>query len=246
MSRVADPKAKSTLLRAAEEVFAERGLGNAKVEEIARRAGVSKGAFYLHFESKEAALKQIVESFLARCSSFFAPPSAYPELPEDANAMLDYCLERDRHIYEFLWQSRAILRILPTCQGQYDYLVEAFHHEIQRTNREWIDWWKSEGYFRAEVDTRLTTTLVHGAYAELVAEMLRSHGRPPLEHWLECAQEMLVRAFGTANLIGALEDRNLRTSQSIEARGEPRAGLAAGASAASNAEPRAEGYRDGQ
>jgi hypothetical protein len=35
MPRVADPKAKITLLRAAEEVFAERGLAAAHVEEIA-------------------------------------------------------------------------------------------------------------------------------------------------------------------------------------------------------------------
>src|SRR4051794_27973484 len=56
VSRVADPKSKSALIRAAEEVFADRGIAGAKVEDIARSAGLSKGAFYLHFESKEAAL----------------------------------------------------------------------------------------------------------------------------------------------------------------------------------------------
>src|SRR3954462_7321519 len=125
MSRTADPTAKITLLRAAEQGFAERGLAGAKVEEIARRAGVSKGAFYLHFESKEAALKQLVESFLARCQSFFAAPTAYPGLPEDPADLLDFTLERDVQIFEFLWQNRAFLRILPTCQGEYDYLVNA-------------------------------------------------------------------------------------------------------------------------
>src|SRR3954462_1793265 len=122
MSRTADPTAKITLLRAAEEVFAERGLAGAKVEDIAKRAGVSKGAFYLHFESKEAALKQLVESFLARCQSYFASPAAYPGLPDDPSDLFDFALQRDVQIYEFLWQNRAFLRILGSCRGDYDYL----------------------------------------------------------------------------------------------------------------------------
>src|SRR5688500_18069833 len=122
MSRVADPKAKIVLLRAAEEVFAERGVAAAKVEDIARKAGVSKGAFYLHFESKDAAFKQIVASWLARCGSFFAAPGDYPDVPEDPDALLDFCIRRDVQIYEFLWQSRATMRILRSCQGEYDYL----------------------------------------------------------------------------------------------------------------------------
>ncbi|MEO8877136.1 MAG: helix-turn-helix domain-containing protein, partial [Polyangiaceae bacterium] len=63
MSRTADPKAKIALLRSAEVVFAERGLTSARIEEITKRAGLSKGAFYLHFESKEVAFRQVVESF---------------------------------------------------------------------------------------------------------------------------------------------------------------------------------------
>jgi AcrR family transcriptional regulator len=39
------------IVQAALEVFAERGFAAAKLEEIARRAGVSKGALYLYFET---------------------------------------------------------------------------------------------------------------------------------------------------------------------------------------------------
>ena len=69
MPRPADPNAKIDLLRAAEAVFVERGLDNAKVEEITERAGHSKGSFYLHFDSKEDAFRQIVESTLARLAT---------------------------------------------------------------------------------------------------------------------------------------------------------------------------------
>jgi AcrR family transcriptional regulator len=218
MSRVADPKAKIMLLRAAEEVFAEKGLTGAKVEEIARRAGVSKGAFYLHFESKETALKHLLESFLARCKSFFAPPAAYPGLPEDPADLLDFTLERDVQIYEFLWQNRAFMRMLPSCLGSMDYLVLAFRTEIDATTREWVDHWRREGIFRADVDPDLAATLIGGAYNELSMRMLLEEKRPPLEAWLRFALETFFRAFGAPEMVAAVDFRNQRVSQSIGGR----------------------------
>lgn len=41
------------LLDAALEVFAERGLANASLDEVAARAGLTKGAIYSNFESKD-------------------------------------------------------------------------------------------------------------------------------------------------------------------------------------------------
>ena len=222
MSRVADPKAKITLLRAAEEVFAERGLGGAKVEEIARRAGVSKGAFYLHFASKEAALKQLLESFVARCQSFFAAPSAYPDLPDDPWELLDFAHARDVQIYGFLWQNRAFLRILRSCQGPYDYLVLAFRAEMAQTTREWVDHWRHEGIFRDDVDAGLASTLICGAYNELSMRMIAEEKRPPFEAWLRFALETFFRAFGAPEMVAAVDRRNGRVSFDIDA-AEPRA-----------------------
>jgi AcrR family transcriptional regulator len=215
VSRVADPKAKITLLRAAEEVFAERGVAGAKVEEIARKAGLSKGAFYLHFDSKEAAVKQIVETWLARCGSFFAAPADYSDPQEDADMLLDFCIERDVQIYEFLWQSRATMRILRTCHGEYDYLFDAFKADIQRRNREWLEQWRRDGLVRPEADVELAATLMSGAYEELSVKMIREERRPPFERWLEFAQETFVRAYGTPELLAALERRNRRAGTGI-------------------------------
>lgn len=215
MSRVADPKAKIALLRAAEDAFAERGLAGAKVEEIAKKAGLSKGAFYLHFESKESALKQIVETWLARCSSLFAGPTEYPDAPDHPDGILDFCFERDVQLYEFLWQSRATMRILRTCQGEYDYLFEAFKTDIQRRNREWLERWRRDGLLRAETDVEIAATLMSGAYEELSLKMIKSAHRPPLERWLELARDTFVRAYGTPDFLAALERRNRRTTTGI-------------------------------
>lgn len=53
------------ILDAALAVFAERGFDAARMDDIAAEAGVSKGALYLYFESKEALLKGLVEREVA-------------------------------------------------------------------------------------------------------------------------------------------------------------------------------------
>jgi AcrR family transcriptional regulator len=47
---------------AAFAAFAEKGFTATKVEEVARRAGVSKGLLYLYFETKEELFKAVIRS----------------------------------------------------------------------------------------------------------------------------------------------------------------------------------------
>ena len=58
------------LVNAALDVFAERGFAGARLEDIARRAGVTKGTVYLYFASKEelfeAVVRQTLMSSIAR------------------------------------------------------------------------------------------------------------------------------------------------------------------------------------
>jgi AcrR family transcriptional regulator len=50
------------ILRAALEVFGEHGLAGARLEDIAKHAGVSKGTIYLYFPNKEALFREMVRS----------------------------------------------------------------------------------------------------------------------------------------------------------------------------------------
>jgi AcrR family transcriptional regulator len=53
---------RDTILRGAAEVFGARGFGLASISEIARAAGLTKGALYFHFASKdELALAVVAE-----------------------------------------------------------------------------------------------------------------------------------------------------------------------------------------
>jgi AcrR family transcriptional regulator len=49
---------------AALEVFSEHGYSAARVDDVAKRAGVSKGLLYLYFKTKEELFKAVIRSFI--------------------------------------------------------------------------------------------------------------------------------------------------------------------------------------
>ncbi len=52
------------ILEAALVLFAEKGFAATRLDEVARRAGVSKGTVYLYFASKEELFKSLVETMV--------------------------------------------------------------------------------------------------------------------------------------------------------------------------------------
>jgi AcrR family transcriptional regulator len=63
---------RAQILRAARSIFVERGYLSARVEDVASRAGLSKGAVYFYFESKREIFDALVEEELAVTRSFLA------------------------------------------------------------------------------------------------------------------------------------------------------------------------------
>jgi AcrR family transcriptional regulator len=54
-------RSQSTILAAAREEFAEHGLGGARVDRIAERAGLNKRLIYYYFEDKEKLFQEVLE-----------------------------------------------------------------------------------------------------------------------------------------------------------------------------------------
>ena len=66
---------------AALEVFAEKGFAAARLDEIARRAGVSKGTLYLYFKDKEDLFRAVVRDAIAPNVAAIAESIAAMEAP---------------------------------------------------------------------------------------------------------------------------------------------------------------------
>ncbi len=200
MSRHPDPHAKIELLRAAEAVFAEKGLAAAKIEDITARAGVSKGAFYLHFESKDDCFRQIVEAFLAHMAARVEPPPAVKRATASSpTEALEACLAHDRDILEFCWQSRSTFKLLFDGAGgsTYAYLLDEFSERLAVSAAEWIEDARASGLYRPDIDAKVLALLLAGAYERLARAIVRQPKRPDIEAWARQAQVLFARGMMT-------------------------------------------------
>ena len=57
---------KDQIVNAAEEVFTQKGLDNARMDDIAEETGLSKGTLYLYFKSKDALIAAVLDRIFQR------------------------------------------------------------------------------------------------------------------------------------------------------------------------------------
>lgn len=115
------------LLDAALAVFFEKGFAAARLDDIATRAGVSKGTVYLYFSSKEDVFEALVRAI----------PQANVEqvraVAADASVPADQLLERVmRFIGGFLRDERMMKfpRLIIAEAGNFPHLAETYKREV--------------------------------------------------------------------------------------------------------------------
>ena len=76
---------RARLIEAGKAVFEETGFLEARISDIADRAGLSHGSFYHYFESKEQIFREVAEEQEARLT---APDTTASPKPHDASRII--------------------------------------------------------------------------------------------------------------------------------------------------------------
>jgi len=105
MPRQADPHRRADILAAARATFLAEGYADVRVTDIAVRAGIAAGTFYLYFDSKDALALALVDDVVARMGAHLAPSLAHVDTPAGITALVHEALafaSREQHIMRLL------------------------------------------------------------------------------------------------------------------------------------------------
>jgi AcrR family transcriptional regulator len=159
---------RTALLEAAMDVFAERGYRDASVDEIAERAGYSKGAIYFHFSGKDDLFFALLEERIDR------PMREAIKLLESAPPEDDMALEANRHFVGLVSGQRELLLL------DHEYRSQAIRDSRLRAR-----------YVKREA--KLRSVLAKGLQARV-----KHLGAPPVAAPEQVATALLSLAFGLA------------------------------------------------
>ncbi|GJG87884.1 TetR family transcriptional regulator [Gemmatimonadetes bacterium T265] len=122
------------ILEAALEIFGEFGLVGARLEDIARRAGIAKGTIYLYFPNKEALFREVVrQTVVDRLDRLSRAIEAAPDA--SAASQLDACMAQWWN-YLRAEPYRTVYRLIVSELHRFPDLVEFYAAEVlTRANR---------------------------------------------------------------------------------------------------------------
>jgi AcrR family transcriptional regulator len=199
---------RARLLEAAKGIFEENGFLEARVSDIAERAGLSHGAFYHYFDSKEQIFREIAETLDDELAEpmdrvIFAPgSSANPH--ERLQIALRQHLERYREEARIMGVIEQVAR--------YDDHVAAVRSARNKRHREQIEASIRGMQRRGIADTTLDPKIAAAALGSMVerfAEMALAQGQ--LNCKLDDAADTLATLFVNALQMKETKGRRSRT-----------------------------------
>jgi AcrR family transcriptional regulator len=117
---------RETILQAALDEFSASGFAAARLDDVARRAGVAKGTIYLYFRDKESLFQELVRSMLSPLVGRLEA-AAMADLPARAVAEA----VADLFVREIFGTRREdVLRLIITEGPRFPKIAEIYYREV--------------------------------------------------------------------------------------------------------------------
>ncbi len=152
---------REVILQAAEDLFACKGYHETSMDDIVKESGLSKGAIYGYFDSKQeiflALSDKCIESELVAMRSAFSPnDSASKKLEKSAEIHLDG-IGRSVEFCRMSVECRIEAPRIESLQQRMENRYEMVHNFIAEMVREGI----RKGEFRHDIDPDAVSSIIH-------------------------------------------------------------------------------------
>jgi AcrR family transcriptional regulator len=160
------------LLDAALVLFVEKGFAATRAEEVAQRAGVSKGTLYLYYPSKEELLKAVIREHL---STRIAAGAAEAERHRGAAAdLLRQVLSRWwLEVYDS--PTSGVFKLIITEVRNFPDLAEFYNREVVQPGEQLIARVVQRGIDSGEFDDLDVSVVVHSLVLPMVMLCMHKH-----------------------------------------------------------------------
>lgn len=157
------------IIHVALEVFAEKGVHGATVVEIAKRAGVTGGALYRYFESKEDIFQAVVEQHSGAFAALDMVRGLMPEL-EPKTALKFLCQGMFLYFYTELDFMRLIVGESLKNPDVSSSFLDTMLLPARDFTRECIDLWQQKGLLCEDVDPDIAASAFLGMVGFFMVE----------------------------------------------------------------------------
>ncbi|MFE5815680.1 ScbR family autoregulator-binding transcription factor [Streptomyces sp. NPDC056479] len=203
-------RTRRTILEAAARVFGERGYASATVEEILNRAGVTRGALYFHFSSKEEVALGVLEAQL--------PVDRLPERSSKLQKLVDHgMLMAYRLQHDPLVQAGVSLAL---DQGARELDRDAAFRAWTAHMEQILTEARAQGELLPHVDVAETAEFLNGAFAGVQAMSQANCNRADLGRRVSVLLRHVLPSISTPAMLAALDlspDRGERVFEEYRA-----------------------------
>lgn len=229
VARIADPNARSSLIAAARREFVKNGLMRARVEDITAACGLSKGAFYLHFESKEALFRSLVTELMEHVTVHAnSRDEAYRKEMSGkringiswGNALAAVDRREDLALLELLWEWRDVCAVLLRGSSGTEFegvLWELIDAQVARVSRECGALMK-ERLIRDDVPGDLLGHMVVGTYMMMARKLVDLPEKPDFTPWVGALQAVLTEGLSPRRMPAAAKKKSEPKKKTVSPR----------------------------
>jgi len=160
------------LLEAALSLFVEKGFAATRVEEVAARAGVSKGTLFLYFPSKEELFKAVVRETIA--GRFAEWNEEFERFEGDSVELVRYCMHS---WWERVGQTQAsgITKLVMSEAGMFPEIADFYQQEVIRPGHDLIRRILQRGIDRGEFRSMHLDYAVYSLIAPMIFLLMWKH-----------------------------------------------------------------------
>jgi AcrR family transcriptional regulator len=164
------------LLDAALQLFVEKGFASTRVEEVAARAGVSKGTLFLYFPSKEELFKAVVRENIA--GRFTEWNEELQQFSGDSAELVRYCMHS---WWERIGNSAAsgITKLVMSEAGMFPEIAAFYQQEVIVPGHDLLRRVLQRGIDRGEFRSLQLEHAVYSLIAPMIFLLMWKHSMAP-------------------------------------------------------------------